>query len=67
MLLEKQVISRQSERHQQLQLAENPEDLKQSVINRMKSVTNAEEDVCIALLEDNKYDLKASIEEFYQT
>lgn len=64
--LEKQVISRQSERHQQLQLAESPDDLKQSVISRMMSVTNAEEDVCVAILEDHKYDLKASIEAFFQ-
>ncbi len=64
---EKQVISRQSERHQQLQLAESPEDLKQGVINRMKSVTNAEEDLCIAILEDNKYDLKASLDAFFQS
>jgi hypothetical protein len=65
--LEKQVISRQSERHQQLQLGETPEVIKQGVINRMKSVTNAEEDLCIAILEDNKYDLKASLDAFFQS
>jgi hypothetical protein len=64
---EKQVISRQSERLQQLQLGESLEDLKQGVINRMKSVTNAEEDLCIAILEDNKYDLKASLDAFFQS
>lgn len=65
---ERQVISRQSERQQQqLQLADSPEDLKQGVIARMKSVTNADEDVCVAILEDNKYDLKASLDAFFQT
>ena len=38
--------------------------IRKSVLAKMKSVTRAEEEVCISLLEDNQYDLKASIEAF---
>jgi hypothetical protein len=31
----------------------------------MKKVTGAEEDVCIAILETNSYDLKTSVETFF--
>lgn len=63
---ERQVMNRQSDLQQHLQLAESPEDLKKRLIARMKSITNAEEEVCMAVLEENKYDLKASVEAFFQ-
>lgn len=40
------------------------EELHSHLISRMKSVTNASEDICISLLESNSYDLKTSIEAF---
>ena len=40
------------------------DELQKNVLARMKSVTNAEDDVCIALLESNSYDLKTSIEAY---
>jgi hypothetical protein len=33
----------------------------------MKSVTKADESICIALLEENNYDVKTSIEAFFQS
>ena len=33
----------------------------------MKSVTNADDQVCVAILENNNYDLKTSIEAFFQS
>lgn len=47
--------------------AESREDLQSAVIVKMKSVTNADESVCVALLEDHNYDLKTSIEAFFQS
>ena len=41
------------------------EELKKAVLAKMKSVTKAQEEICVALLEDHKYDLKTSIEAFY--
>ena len=38
------------------------DELQKNVVSRMKSVTNASEDVCVSLLESNSYDLKTSIE-----
>lgn len=41
-------------------------ELENAVLVKMKSVTGAEDDLCIAMLEENSYDLKTSIEAFYQ-
>ena len=43
------------------------EDLENQVLVKMKSVTGAEDDVCVAMLENNGYDLKTSIEAFFQS
>jgi hypothetical protein len=47
--------------------AESREELQKAVLVKMQSVTNADENVCIALLEENKFDLKTSIEAFFQS
>jgi hypothetical protein len=47
--------------------ANSREELQQNVIVRMKSVTGAREDICIAMLEEHGYDLKTSIETYFQS
>jgi len=47
--------------------ANSRDELQKAVLVKMKSVTNADESVCIALLESNCYDLKTSIEAFFQS
>ena len=47
--------------------ADSREELQKAVLVKMKSVTKADEDICIAMLEDNNYDLKTSIETFFQS
>lgn len=51
------VLSKKEERdlEQATLKAESREDMQQAVLVKMKSVTNADESVCIALLEDHKY------------
>jgi hypothetical protein len=44
----------------------NDLDELRGMLARMKSVTNADEDVCASLLKSNDYDLSKSIEAFYQ-
>jgi len=41
------------------------EELRRNLVVRMKSVTNADETVCVSLLESNNYDLKTSIEAYF--
>lgn len=48
-----------------LMKATSREELQQATLTKMKSVTGAEEDVCVAMLESNGYDLTTSIETFY--
>lgn len=47
--------------------ADSRDELQQAVLVKMKNVTNADEDVCIALLESNGYDVTTSIEAFFQS
>lgn len=63
---EHNIIKRQVDREQEwsLGLSSSREELQQNVLARMKSVTNASEDVCVSLLEENSYDLKTSIETY---
>jgi hypothetical protein len=67
--LERAVMAKKKERdaEQQLTKASSRDELLQAVIVKMKAVTNADEDVCVALLEDFGYDLKQSVEAFFQT
>jgi UBA-like domain len=46
--------------------ADSKEELQQAVVVKMKAVTKAKEDLCIALLEENGYDLQTSIEAYFQ-
>ena len=46
--------------------ASSREDVQKNVVVRMKSVTGANDDICISMLESNGYDLKTSIEAYFQ-
>jgi hypothetical protein len=37
-----------------------------ATLAKVKSVTGANDEICIAMLESNGYDVKAAIEAFYQ-
>ena len=50
---------------QNLNFATTPTELKAAILARVKNVTGAKDDICIAMLESNGYDMKASIEAFY--
>mmetsp|Transcript_17885 Transcript_17885/g.33146 ORF Transcript_17885/g.33146 Transcript_17885/m.33146 type:complete len:122 (-) Transcript_17885:887-1252(-) len=65
--LERHILKRKEERDQDqiLYKASSRDELQSSTINKMKNVTGAEEDVCVAILESNSYDLKMSIETFF--
>jgi hypothetical protein len=66
-VLERNVLKRKEEieHDQMLMKATSREELEQATLTKMKSVTGAKDDVCIAMLESNGYDLKTSIEAFY--
>ena len=38
-----------------------------SMVQRMQSVTNANEQVCVSILESSHYDLKTAIEAYFQS
>ena len=65
--LEHEILERKDHRHESLPASDSKEELQQSILVRMKSVTNAHDDVCVALLEENNYDLKTSIEAFFHS
>ena len=64
---ERQVLKRKEERDQDriLQKATSREELESATVTKMKTVTGADEDVCVAILRNNSYDLKTSIETFF--
>jgi hypothetical protein len=66
---EREVLKKKEERDEEYALisAGSREELKESVLARVKSVTKASEDVCIALLESNSYDAKTSIEAYFSS
>lgn len=53
------------ENDQILMKATSREELQAATLTKMKSVTGAHEEICVAMLESNGYDLKTSIEAFY--
>lgn len=57
---------KEREAEQGLLKASSRDELQQAVVVKMKAVTNADEDVCISILEDFHYDLKQSVEFFFQ-
>jgi hypothetical protein len=63
---EREILKKKEDRDDEwaLTLSDSREELHQNMLARMKSVTNASEDVCISLLESNSYDLKVAVEAF---
>lgn len=45
--------------------ASSEEEIKQTVLAKMQSLTNASEHICVELLESNKYDLHTSVEAYF--
>jgi hypothetical protein len=64
---EREILSNKDDRYQELNFAESREELEKAILVRMQSVTKAQPAVCIALLEENQYDLKTSVEAFFQS
>ena len=64
---ERRVLKRKEEVDQEMALfkASSRDELQHNVLVKMKSVTGAEEDICISMLESNGYDLKTSIEAYF--
>lgn len=65
--LEHEVLSKKQDRdmeYNEICKADSREELQRHLVARMKSVTNATEDVCVSYLENHSYDLKTSIEAF---
>ena len=54
------------DRDRSLQCATSKEELERATIERMKNFTGAEEDVCIAFLQQNGYELKESVEAYLE-
>ena len=50
-----------------LSQADGRNELEKAVLVKMKSVTGASDEVCVSMLENNKYDLKTSIEAYFQS
>ena len=65
-LTERLILKKKQDRDQEWSLTSSSsrDELEKNVLMRMKSVTDASEDVCISLLEANSYDLKTSIEAY---
>ena len=66
---EREVLRSKEDREREWSLVRSSsrDELQGSVLVKMKAVTKAEDDICIALLEENGYDLKTSIEAFFQS
>lgn len=65
-LTEKSVLKQLEERNVDLfaTSTESRGELERATLIKMKSVTNAAEDICISILESNGYNLKSSIETY---
>lgn len=48
-----------------IRMADSEEEIKHTILAKMKSLTTADEEVCIELLESNKYDLNTSVEAYF--
>jgi len=66
--LEHAVLKRKAERDEDWSLngTTSREELEQATIAKMKNVTGANENVCIAFLEEHRYDVKESIEAYLE-
>ena len=63
---ERSILKKKEEHDLDITATKSREELERQVLVKMKSVTGANDDVCIAMLESNGYDLKTSIEAFFQ-
>ena len=65
--VERSILKRKQAREHDLMLqkATSKEEIQEATLTKMKSVTGAGDDVCVAMLESKGYDLKTSIEAFY--
>jgi UBA-like domain len=68
---EKQAVSDTEDRRRQLldglRSTQSQDELRRSVLVKMRGVTNADETVCVSILESHSYDLKTSIEAYFQS
>jgi hypothetical protein len=68
---EQQILENRDDRRRQhldgLITSQSKEELRRSVVAKMRGVTNAEESICVSILESNSYDLKTSIEAYFQS
>ena len=62
---EKTVMDSRDERLRIIASASSEEEIKQTVLAKMQSLTNASEHICVELLESNKYDLNTSVEAYF--
>jgi hypothetical protein len=69
LVTENQIVASAKEREQiqTLTAARTRADIRETLLVKMKSVTNADEAICISLLESNSFDLKTSIEAYFST
>mmetsp|Transcript_19299 Transcript_19299/g.22062 ORF Transcript_19299/g.22062 Transcript_19299/m.22062 type:complete len:118 (-) Transcript_19299:303-656(-) len=64
--LEKSILKKQDEvKRNRIITTGSCEELQHSLTMKMKSVTNAKEEVCVSILDNNNYDLKTSIETYF--
>jgi UBA-like domain len=63
---EHRVLKKKGEREQEygLSISSSRDDLRNNLLARMKSLTDASDDVCISLLQRNSYDLEVSVEAY---
>ena len=64
-ITEKTILETAEDRRRTLTTAESEEEIKQTLVVKMKSLTSAADDVCVELLESNKYDLHTSVEAYF--
>jgi UBA-like domain len=67
---EKSILKLRDEREghdKAIRQADSRDELQEAIVVKMRHLTNADEDVCIALLESNSYDVKTSIETFFSS
>lgn len=66
--LEKAVLKREEDRESDRELkgATSRELLERATITKMKSVTGADDAICIAMLRENNYDVEESIEAYLE-
>mmetsp|Transcript_133710 Transcript_133710/g.387108 ORF Transcript_133710/g.387108 Transcript_133710/m.387108 type:complete len:122 (+) Transcript_133710:171-536(+) len=65
--LERNVVKKLKEREADRVFvkANSRDELEKATLVKMKSVTGAKDEICVAMLESNGYDLKTSIEAYY--